>query len=129
MITRVASQPRRWDVPAGTRVPSSRTDWPLHDQRADLRLQPPAQDHHAVVIVIHVQGPALVPLGRFPGLGLPVDLPPAPHDPFDVFGRPGPPDGQQPLFGLRGGDACQGADLRVRQLSACERLGQQRQRS
>ena len=28
MTTRLASQARRWDVPAGTRTPSSKTDWP-----------------------------------------------------------------------------------------------------
>jgi len=28
ITTRLASHARRWDVPAGTRAPSSRTDWP-----------------------------------------------------------------------------------------------------
>ena len=28
ITTRLASHARRWDVPAGTRVPPSRTDWP-----------------------------------------------------------------------------------------------------
>jgi hypothetical protein len=41
----------------------------------------------------------------FPGLDVPVDSPPAPHDAFDVLGRPGAADPVEAFFGLRGGDA------------------------
>ncbi len=33
----------------------------LHEQRPDLRLEPPPEDHHAVFVLVHVEGPARMP--------------------------------------------------------------------
>jgi hypothetical protein len=200
ITTRLASHARRWDVPAGTRAPSSRTDWPdcsgsartsaidvdhylvalargagidavvqgrlreqrqgvrllldhrrrvafrlfsaspliqrlaggsqrLHEQRADLRGQPPADTDGTVGVGIHVQRPAGVLQGSLPGLGLPVHSAPAAHEALDVLRCAGARRRQQPLFGLRGDHAGQLPDLRVGQLPAGERLSQQRQRA
>ncbi|HEY7364228.1 MAG TPA: hypothetical protein VIE37_09005, partial [Methylomirabilota bacterium] len=90
----------------------------LPEQRPDFRLQPAPDDHHAVCVLIHVQGPALVPAGGLLGLGLAVHPPPAPHDPLDVLGGAGPADRQQPRLGLRRGHPGQGPDLGVGQLPA-----------
>mgnify|MGYP003694073261 CR=1 FL=1 len=101
----------------------------LQEQRAHFRRQPPAEHHGAVLVLVDVQRPARVLSRGLPGLGLAVHAAPAAHDPLDVGGRAGAPHPEQPLLGLRRGDAGQGADLGVRQLSTRERLGQQRQRA
>ena len=100
----------------------------LQEQRAHLRRQPPADHHHAVLVLIDVERPARVLALGLPRLGLAIHPPPAAHDALDVRGRAGAPHREQPLFGLRRGDAGQGADLGVRQLPAGERLRQPRQR-
>ena len=89
----------------------------LHEQRSGLRRQPAADDHHAVLVVIHVQRAARMAPRGFPGLGQPVHPSPPANDPLDVGRGAGPPDRQQPLLGLGRGHAGQGADLGVRQLS------------
>jgi hypothetical protein len=94
----------------------------LHDDRADLRLQPPAAHHHALGVLIDVQ-----PARRLLRLGLPVHAPPAADDQLDMLCRAGPAHREQPLFGLRCRDPGQRADLRVRQLTAGERLREPRQ--
>ena len=101
----------------------------LTSRAPDLRGQPAPDPHGAVVVLIHVQGPARVLPGGLAGLGLAVHPAPAAHDPLDVLGGAGAADLEQALFGLRRGDAGEGADLRVGQLAAREGLGQERQRS
>src|SRR5712691_8710156 len=100
----------------------------LHEQRSHFRLQPSANDYHAVVVLIHVKGTADVTLLGLPRLGQPVHLSPAPHDPLDVGGRTLAPNRQQSFFGLRCGHAGQRAGFRVRQFPPRESLGQERQR-
>jgi len=95
----------------------------LHEQRSHLRLEPPAEDHHAVLVVIHVQGSARVPPLRLPSLGTPVHAPPPAHDPLDVGRRARAPHRQEPSFGLRRGHAGQATDLGVGQLPAAQGLG------
>ena len=99
------------------------------EQRADLRCQPPAQHHGAVLILVDVQGAgpragawplALRPAG--PRRRQPRTMP------LHVGRRARPPHRQQPGFGLRGRDARQGADLGVGELAAGQRLGQRGQR-
>ena len=63
----------------------------LHEQRSDLRRQPPAHDHHAVLVLIHVQRPAPVAPRGLAGLGQPVHPSPPTNDPLDVRGSAGPP--------------------------------------
>src|SRR5467141_248665 len=48
--------------------------------RAHLGLQPAADDHHAVFILIHVESPARVALGALHGLCVPIDPAPAADD-------------------------------------------------
>src|SRR6266849_154245 len=43
----------------------------LQEQRPDLRLEPPPDDHHAVLALIHVQRPAPMPLRSLSRLGPP----------------------------------------------------------
>ncbi len=99
------------------------------EQGPHLRRQPPPEHHRAVLVRIHLERPAGVLPRGLPGLGLPVHPPPAPHDPLDVGGRPGPPHRQQPCLGRRRGHPGQRPDLGVRELAAGERLGQRGQRS
>jgi hypothetical protein len=65
--------------------------------------------------------------GGVADLGLAVHPPPAAHDALHVLRRAGAPDRQQALLGLGCGHASQRPDLGVRQLTAREGLGQQRQ--
>jgi len=101
----------------------------LHEQSADLRRQSAADDHHAVLVLIHVQRPARVAPGGLPRLGLPVHAAPAANDPLDVRGGAGPTHRQQPRFGLGSGHAGQRPHLGVRELAPGESPGQQRQRA
>jgi hypothetical protein len=99
----------------------------LHEHRADLRFQPPANHHHTVVVLIHAQRTVRVALGGLERLGLAVHGPPGAHDPLDVLRGARPTDGEQPLFRVRRRHARERPDLRVRQLPAREGLGQARQ--
>ena len=76
-----------------------------------------------------MQRPARVlPAGVVPLRGA-VYAAPAAHDPLDVLGGAGLRHGEQPLLGLRRGDACHGAHLGVGDLAVGERLRQARQRA
>src|SRR5439155_26838457 len=88
---------------------------------------PAADDHHAVFILIHVESPARVALRALHGLCLPIDPAPAADDALDVLGGPGSADRERPLFGLWSRHTRQRADLRVRELTAGERLRQPRE--
>ena len=101
----------------------------LLQDRARLRLEPPADDHHTVFVLIHMQRTAAVAPIALSRFGDAIHPPPAADDPLDVLGGAGPADSEQPLFGLRRSDAGQRADFRIRQLAAGERAGQQRQRA
>jgi hypothetical protein len=100
----------------------------LEQQGADLGGQAPADPHRTVFVGVHVQRAAGVVPGRLPGLGL-VHPPPAPHDALHVRGGPGAAHRQQSLLGLRGRDASQLPDLRVREFPDGQRLRQPRQRA
>jgi hypothetical protein len=69
-----------------------------------------------------------VPAGGLANLGVPVHLTPALDDALHVHGTATASHAQQASFRLRGGDTREGPHLRVRELSAGERLGQSRQR-
>jgi hypothetical protein len=132
-----SGEPSTTDVPAGTssgrvpgwnvfRLPAAIEQIPcrsqrLHDDRADLRLQPPPNHHHAVGVLIDVQRP-MPPARRLLRLGLPVHAPPAADDELDVLRRARPAHREQPLFGFWRRDPGQRADLGVRQLTTRERL-------
>ncbi len=90
----------------------------LSQERADLRLKPPSDGDHALLVGTDVQGPAGVPARGLPSLGPPVNRPPAAHDALDVGGRTRAPHRQQASFRCRRGDAREGADLGVRELPA-----------
>jgi hypothetical protein len=62
----------------------------LHEQRAGLRCQPSSDNHRAVAVRIHVQGPARVLTSSLARFGLPVHPPPAADDALDVLSRAGP---------------------------------------
>jgi len=59
----------------------------LYQPGAGFRPQPSAHDDHAVIVLIHMQRSAFVPLRRLTRLGLPVDGSPAAHDALDMRGR------------------------------------------
>jgi len=101
----------------------------LYDQRPHFRLEPSPEDHRAVLVVIHAQGAARVPVLRLPRLGASVYAPPPAHDPLDVGGRARAPYPEQPRFRLRRGHAGQGADLGVGELAASQGFGQAGQRA
>src|SRR2546429_9732302 len=83
----------------------------------------------AVLILIYVQGAALVPPGGVPRFCDLVDPPPAAHDALDVLGGAGFADLEQSLLGFRRRRTRESADLRIRQLTAGERVRQARQRA
>src|SRR6266550_708561 len=89
----------------------------------------PTDDDHAVLILIYVQGAALVPPGGVPRFCDLVDPPPAAHDALDVLGGAGLADLEQALLGFRSRHTRESADLRVRQLTAGEGVGQARERA
>jgi hypothetical protein len=137
ITTRLASHARRWDVSApdgpvrhaGSLVQGlARGCEGLHEQRANFRLEPPPEDHHAVLVLVHVERSARMPQGGLPGLGPPVYTPPTADDPLDVGGRPCARHPQEPGFRLRSGHAGEGTHLGVRHLSAGKGLGEERQR-
>src|SRR5439155_10172623 len=70
----------------------------LHEQSADLRRQSAADDHHAVLVLIHVQRPARLPPGGLASLGIPIHQPPPANDPLDVLGGAGPTHLNHPRF-------------------------------
>ena len=100
----------------------------LQKHGADLGRQPPAESHHAVLVLIHVQRAARVLPGGFGRLGLAIYPSPASHDAFDMVRRAGASHRHQPLLGLRRGNAGQSSNLGVRELSTHQGLGQQWQR-
>ncbi len=100
----------------------------LQEQCPHFRLEPPPEDHHAVLVLVQVKGPARMPQRGLPGLGPPVHPTPAAYDPLDVSGRPSSRHRQESRFGLGRGHAGDGADLGVRELPASQGLGQERQR-
>jgi hypothetical protein len=93
----------------------------LHD-RADLGLEPRANHHHAVFVVIHVQQPVAVAQPGLLRFGLAVHAAPAADNALDVLGGAGTADLQQPLFGFSRRNPRERPDLRVRQLTARERF-------
>jgi hypothetical protein len=99
----------------------------LGQQRSDLRLEPPADHDHAVIISTDVEGPAGVPKPGLPSLGPPVHRSPAAHDALDVGGRARASHREEASLRLRRGHAGEGADLRVRQLPAAQGLCEKRQ--
>ena len=101
----------------------------LNQHGTGLAIQSPADDHHAVFILIHMQGPALVEHGGLGSFGVAVHPAPSADDALDVLGGAGPADGEESLLGVRSRDTGQRAHLRVRQLAAGKRLGQPRQRA
>ena len=64
----------------------------LHEQLADLGLEPSAEPEHTVIVPIHVQRSASMPRGRFAGLGVAIYPPPAAHDELHVLRGAGAPD-------------------------------------
>ncbi len=101
----------------------------LHKHGARLRLQASANDDHTVFVLIHMQRPAPVALGRLSDLRLAVDVAPRADDAFDVRRGACLANFQQPVFGLRARHTSQCSNLRVRELAAGERFRQPRQRS
>ena len=85
---------------------------------AHLRRQPPAQHHHAVLVHLHVQGPARQEHLLGIRLRVAVHPPPGPHQPLHLCGGGAQGHGQQPRFGGGGGHPGQGAHFRVGQLAA-----------
>src|SRR5262249_6404620 len=99
----------------------------LHDHGAHLWSQPPADDDHAVLILIYVQRAAPVPPGGLSHFSEPVYPAPAAHDALDVLGGAGFADGEEPLLGLWRRNTREGATLRVRQLATSESVRQSRE--
>ena len=56
----------------------------LQEQRPHLRLEPPPDRHHAVLVLMDVQRPARMPPRSLARLSLPIHPPPATHDPLHV---------------------------------------------
>jgi len=83
----------------------------LHDDGANLWLEAPAQNHSAVFILIHVEGPACVARSPLLHLGVAVDIAPPAHDTLNVLRRAGLAHFEQPLFGLGRGDARKSTDF------------------
>jgi len=100
----------------------------LQEQPPHLRLEPPPHDHHAVLVLVDVQGPAHMALRGLPGLGPAIHAPPPADDPLDVGGGARAPHSKGTRFGLRCGDTGESADLGIRQLAAGKGVGEERQR-
>jgi hypothetical protein len=100
----------------------------LQEHRARLRRQPPADDHHAVFVLMHAECATVMTLSGFARLGDTVHTAPAADDALDVAGGAGAAHGQQTLFGFRRGHAGERPHFRVRELASREGLGQPRQR-
>ena len=113
--------------PLMQRLPGCRDCLNHHGPR--LRLEPRADDHHPVLVVIHMQGAVFVPARRVFRFHLAIDTAPAADNTLDVVSRAGQADLEQALFGLRRRDPRQRPDLRVRQLAARQCLGQPWQRA
>jgi hypothetical protein len=101
----------------------------LHEDRANLGLQPPPDDHRSVLFLIHVQRATRVPQGGLASLGVPIHPSPAADDPLDVLGRAVQRHRQQPRFRLWRCHASDGSHFRVGELAAGERRGQPRKRA
>ena len=65
----------------------------LNEHSTRLRLQPRADDHHTVVVVIHMQGAVFVPARRLLDFHLAIHPAPAADDTFNVLSRAG----QEPI--------------------------------
>jgi hypothetical protein len=85
----------------------------LREQLAHFGLEAAPDDHHAVLVLIHVKCAARVPARGFSSLHLTVHPPPSAHDALDMSRRARAAHREQPGLGLRGGHAGQGADLSV----------------
>ena len=101
----------------------------LNEHSTRLRLQPRADDHHTVVVVIYMQGAVFVPARRLLDFHLAIHPAPAADDTFNVLSRAGQAHLEQTLLDLGRGDPRQRSDLGVRQLTARQRLSQPRQRA
>ena len=94
---------------------------------AGLRLEAAAEDEHAVVVPVGGEVAALAAELVAGGLGLAVDLAPGAHQLLDVEGGAVAGAVEEVGLVLGGGDAGEGADLRVGDLAAGEGGGEQRQ--
>ena len=98
-----------------------------HEQGADLGLEAPADDEHAVVVLMDVDTARAVSVLGLARLCVLIDLAPAADDPFHVGCGARLADPKQDVLGLRRRDAGECAHLGVGQLAAPERgakLGQ-----
>jgi hypothetical protein len=99
------------------------------EQCTHFRSQPPAENDHAVLLLIDVERAAHVMPGGLPRLGQPVRPAPAAHDALDMIRGAGAAHRQESLFRLWRRHAGQRADLGVRQLAGRESAGEARQRA
>ena len=74
----------------------------LDQHSADFRRQQAADDHHAVGVLIDLQGSVAAPGHDVGLLGGPIDIAPAADEPLDVLRGAGLAERQQSLFGFRG---------------------------
>ncbi len=77
----------------------------FQQHRAGFGRQPPADDHHAVFVLIHAECAAVMAVGGLARLGDPIDTAPAADNALDVIGGAGAAHGEQTVFGLRRGHA------------------------
>src|SRR5439155_23857752 len=99
------------------------------EQGTHLRRQPPADHHHAVVVVRNMQRSARVLPGTLLRFDRPVHVSPAAYDALDMNGGAGAGNPQELLFCLRRRHAGQGAYFGIRDLSAGKGMGEARQRA
>ena len=97
--------------------------------RPDLRRQPPADNHHPVLVHPRPQPAARVPPPLLRLLHVPVDAPPRAGDPLHVRRRARQRHVEQGLLVLRGGDPGDRAHLRVGDPAAAHGVAQLRQLS
>ncbi len=130
-----ADRPRRPRVPVAARCRPAgvrgrrvegRLQRPPH-HGAHLRRQPPADHDHAVVVHPGIERPRLVPLLLLGLLGRAVHPPPRADHLFDVRRGAGQSHVEQRLLGLGRGHAGDGAQLRVGDGAAPQRVAQLRQ--